>query len=349
MRLVRRLSLPDADDQALCLATEGSPSFTFTASTELGWLCKYDLRLRSRDQRAWQHRVSEDSEAASVCVHPKEPNRLYVSLGARVCEVDERKLNSENENAQASEWLSVVSTSDEEVNQVVVHPSGEFLASADDSGCVRVVRLKDKTTFKHLRRGHSNICSCVAFRPRQPWEVFSGGLDCLLLLWDFNRGKQRLACRAEVAAGASESQLFNPPFVHALAVPTRRELANHVAAARGDGKVAVYDIAKAKVNRTVCLSGEGASSGGHTASIGHICFTNFNGEKHLLSGGNDGKVVLWNWMQSFADPEPDPNESVLEWSHKHGQKINWTATTTTSSENILVADTSNCVSVYSTC
>ena len=44
--------------------------------------------------------------------------------------------------------------------------------------------------FKTCRRsGHENICSSVAFHPKRAWELVSGGLDCLLINWDFSRGK----------------------------------------------------------------------------------------------------------------------------------------------------------------
>lgn len=37
--------------------------------------------------------------------------------------------------------------------------------------------------------GHENICSCVKFRPKSPWSVVTGGLDCMLILWDFKKEK----------------------------------------------------------------------------------------------------------------------------------------------------------------
>jgi hypothetical protein len=44
-----------------------------------------------------------------------------------------------------------------------------------------------RAPYKTLRRGHSNICSSVAFRPHRPWEVLSGGLDAAVVRWDFSR------------------------------------------------------------------------------------------------------------------------------------------------------------------
>ena len=41
--------------------------------------------------------------------------------------------------------------------------------------------------YKTLRRGHSNICAALAFRPHRPWELLSGGLDSTVVRWDFSR------------------------------------------------------------------------------------------------------------------------------------------------------------------
>ena len=120
-RLSRRLALPDDEDQALSLFTSSSSSDddsnSFLASTELGWLCRYDLRQggsKEKQQAAWKQRLSGSSEATSVAVHPKDPRRIYVSLDTEVFEFDERRLDSP---------AASVSASSEEINQIVVHPS----------------------------------------------------------------------------------------------------------------------------------------------------------------------------------------------------------------------------------
>ncbi len=328
--MCRQLALPDEEDQALALAT--SSSDVFAATTELGWLCLYDLRTSSRESAVLEQRLSSSKEAASLAFDCKVENTLYVALASEVHHVDLRYLDSVT--------TDVVSTSAEDINQVVVNSTGEYLASADDTGEVSVVSLRDRKVFKQLRRGHSSICSCVAFRPRQPWELFSGGLDCLVLLWDFSRGKKKLELAADQTN--SEGQVFNPPMIHSVAVPEKRELANHVAAARGDASIVIYDISKSAVKNTLTLNSLSSGTEGHTASVGHICFSKFTDERHLVSGGNDGNIILWSWNQ----PE-DEAGSLVHWSQKHGKKINWTATTERSSENVLIADTSNNITIYS--
>ncbi|KAG2315530.1 hypothetical protein Bca4012_066345 [Brassica carinata] len=117
----------------------------------------------------------------------------------------------------------------DEVNQVVCNGRSSFLASADDSGDVKIPQwLKDYiiTSFVAL----SSICSSVQFIPWRPWEVITGGLDSKLVLWDFSKG-----------------QCLNPAFVHSIAVPEMDmvdKLGKICAVARGDGIVGLITIAQ---------------------------------------------------------------------------------------------------------
>ena len=346
-RLSRKLSLREGgdEDQGLAIATSFSRPEVFACTTELGWLCMYDLREEG-GRPAASHRLSADAqEVTSLCMHPKDDNLAYASLGREVIELDLRRLD-DTAIATAS---NVVCTAPEEVNQVVLSATGEYLACADDSGEVQVVKAKERSVFKRLRKVHTSICSCVSFRPRQPWDIISGGLDCTINVWDFSRGRVKTSLESSTGLdpgdGAESSQVFNPPMIHALAVPETRELANHVAAARGDASVAVYDlakVAKTKEKRALVLK---SLRKGHTTSVGHLCFTKFSGDRQILSGGNDGNLVMWNWLEgSIGDPS---KPALIPWSLKHGKKINWTATTGSASENVLVADTSSALSVYS--
>jgi WD40 repeat protein len=136
---------------------------------------------------------------------------------------------------------------------------------------------------------HDPMACAVAFRgPSKPWQLLSGGVDNRVALWDFSRPKKccgswnmahmagqhpQLQVQGSAAAGADEQQqhqqqqgqqqqgqLWNPPFVHALALPATAATAEGrgepatsvlpvppavvkrlVAAARGDGVVSVFD------------------------------------------------------------------------------------------------------------
>jgi hypothetical protein len=72
--------------------------------------------------------------------------------------------------------------------------------------------------------------------------------------------------------------------------------------------------------------------------------------KLLLSGGNDGRVVLQTWTKSLPTGsifrESDDSRGVEGWSIEHGRKVNCVAM----SENldrVFVADVSKVLSVYS--
>ena len=66
-----------------------------------------------------------------------------------------------------------------------------WLAAADDSGEVQVASLDawdaPRAAHRTLRRGHTNLASCVRLRPGRETEVVSAGADCRLVHWDAAR------------------------------------------------------------------------------------------------------------------------------------------------------------------
>ncbi|PNW72192.1 hypothetical protein CHLRE_16g678400v5 [Chlamydomonas reinhardtii] len=147
---------------------------------------------------------------------------------------------------------SVVHTYDgarEEVNGLAVNCRGAYLAAGDDGGEVQVYDLVAGRQYKGIRNVHRSLCSSVAFRPHKPWDLLSSGLDSTIAKYDFSRPKcidrwDMAALAAQPgAAGGGGGQIFNPPFVHQVAVPTgeSRPGCGWLAAARGDGAVVVLD------------------------------------------------------------------------------------------------------------
>jgi WD40 repeat protein len=134
--------------------------------------------------------------------------------------------------------------SQEEVNSIAVSAAnGGWLAAADDAGEAHVMSLQPQqgmaqpsshaqggaaaaaegqtaveaaaaaaapvrvpATCKTLRRGHSNICSSVAFRPHRPWELLSGGLDATVVMWDFSRLRSLQTWNLNTEATASRGE-----------------------------------------------------------------------------------------------------------------------------------------------
>jgi WD40 repeat protein len=80
------------------------------------------------------------------------------------------------------------------VNHIAVTPRGDLLAAADDSGQVAVVSLASHALVKTLKRQHTNIASCVAWRPNRAGELLSAGLDSRVVAWDAPNGRVRHVC-----------------------------------------------------------------------------------------------------------------------------------------------------------
>ena len=77
----------------------------------------------------------------------------------------------------------------DEINSLALSPNGTYLAAADDSGEVKILNVRTHELHKTLRGSHTNICAAVAFRPHQPWEVLSCGLDAQAVRWNFATGR----------------------------------------------------------------------------------------------------------------------------------------------------------------
>lgn len=103
------------------------------------------------------------------------------------------------------------------------------------------------------------ICSCVCFRPKTTWEVWSGGLDCSIVRWDYSRGRVMNTFSTQAStASASATQTLNPPFVNSMSFT--RDGA-HLFAASGNGEVLLFDARKQAEIRRVT---------GHTHSVMHV-------------------------------------------------------------------------------
>ena len=66
----------------------------------------------------------------------------------------------------------------------------------------------------------------------------------------------------------------------------------------------------------------GLGEGGHRAGVAHCCFPGYAPGRSLLqSGGNDGRLLLWDWGAAVAGTGPP---TVLA-AAAHGAKVNWAA------------------------
>jgi WD repeat-containing protein 53 len=244
------------------------------------------------------------------------------------------------------------------------------LAAADDSGEITLLDLSSSSSSssssslssKILRRVHNNICSTVAFRSHRPWEVMSGGLDAMMVRWDFSRlktvKKWNIATEATIAANGASSeqqQFINPPMVHCITTPYGDDvedggIAKLVVVARGDGCVAVYDgDGRGRGNsgggqqrggqRTKKKGGKNkdeedkvdgplavlrSDNGGHTSSANCVEFVHGCGWQRVVSGGNDGRCVVWKWEREMPCNEEEETCSKENGGFEvnKGRKIN---------------------------
>lgn len=345
----------------LCCATSRTSPDEVVSSSEDGSVRVFDLRTEKCSVR---HECFGGEAVASVSRNPANSTELYAAAGPVLYCLDLRVGSSSRE-------LQRYDFSLEEINQVVVNQKGTYVATADDSGDVKVIDVQNGKLYRTLRGVHTNICSAVQFHPQKPWEVVSGALDSKIVKWDFSKGKD-LTSVDLVGGNANLGQLCNPPFVHALAVPEGRgsgESGRVVAVARGDGALDVYDLGfenekslkgkglKSRRGAHQHSSGKGEGEepagkahglrcrldgehGGHSSAVSSVAFAAFGErDRFLVSGSNDKFVKLWNWRSS------DVGHSLVH-NILHRKKINWLSTVDRNSGNLVVADTSKVLSVY---
>lgn len=305
----------------------------------------------------------EGEAVASVAFGSQSSEIVFAAAGNKVFSFDLRKPDIIYKTFEAE-----YAHNQDEVNSLAISPNGRFLATSDDSGDVKIIDLQSNTLFKSLRK-HSNICSTVCFRgERRPWEVLSGGLDSLLVHWDFSRGRP-IHHHDLVGLAMNSPQVVNPPFVHSIDVSAD---ANVALAALGDNSVLIYDL-----DRDLPVV---QLEDGHSTSVSQARFAQFSPSSHVVSGGNDYSILLWNVGQVLTElrearskkgkaarlqnnrnkkkttkdsteeeEASKPKPYRLEQRINHGSKINWLCTAPLGASalgNLFVADQTSAITAY---
>ena len=297
-------------------------------------------------------------DVTSMCEVFDDNNLLAIAVDNSIVFYNQRNLN---------EPVQQVSFNKQEVNQLDVHFKGTSICACDDSGEIKVIDLKSFQVLKTLR-GHDNICATVKFVTRKPWELISGGLDCKLIRWDFNRGRPLTVLnQVDLISNSDDKSLsmgsgsysINPPMIHSIDMfPST----STVICGLGNGMIAAYGLRSGKEMDLLCMETF------HSSSIACVCCIEVPKkeakliDQFVISGGNDGKICVVEFRKEEPSTEKFPAKPSLRsifqltlathWNNS--SKINWISVQSPSvieaTEHqvlrVFVADQTSSVSVY---
>lgn len=149
---------------------------------------------------------------------------------------------------------------------VAFSPDGSYLLSGGKDGTLRLWQVETGREVSKFE-GHDGLVTCLTFAPKGQLAL-SGGLDGQVYLWDVKKGERA----ADFTFGASVKYVYQVAF----------EANGKRALVSADNQVYVLDAASGKVMQTLV---------GHTAAA--TCAVFSPDGKHVLSGGDDGALRLW--------------------------------------------------------
>jgi WD40 repeat protein len=185
----------------------------------------------------------------------------------------------------------------DDVNDFAVDPQAGAVAVPTDTGDIELLALADLSPLRTLQGGHSNIAGCARFRG-DGGELFSGGFDERLVLWDPSNGKRRSVLAAKEllpdeasAEVGTTTQILNPPFILSLAVGPQDSLA----VALGDGSLVALPYDQGRPPRG---DAPWKARGGHSAPADAIAWLvpaapGAKASPTLASAGRDCMLRLW--------------------------------------------------------
>ncbi|CAO3665232.1 unnamed protein product [Umbelopsis vinacea] len=214
--------------------------------------------------------------------------QFYMAVGSKVLVFDMR-----NTNMILSEASREYEFCGDEINTIGINERNNFLCTADDLGEVKVIDLESHKLYKQFRTKHQNLCMAACFRPRKPWELWSGGMDNTIFQWDISKGSSTASFDTN-QTDPNTQQLVNPPFVYSLRI---HPSGDWVAAGLGDGSVDVIKLSSKtkKVSR-------GRLSDAHGTLVNSLAFVHPSKDPLMWSGSANGNLALWNLDSSEAAP-----------------------------------------------
>ncbi|XP_061492608.1 WD repeat-containing protein 53 isoform X2 [Rhineura floridana] len=186
-----------------------------------------------------------------------------------------------------------------------------------------------------------------------------------VMMWNLQKARPLwiVDLQEEESDEHATGQLFNPPLAHSLSVST---CGNVFGCGAEDGKIRIFRVTGAKFEQEVLFKG-------HSLAVSQVFF--LPEAYRLITGGNDGKVLLWdvsNEVGKLRSPvksihrrrarmpnttkKADKMNTELTNEHvpilpkltiEHGEKVNWISyAEIKSSRRVLVADQSSSISIY---
>ncbi|XP_074689489.1 WD repeat-containing protein 53 isoform X2 [Strix aluco] len=190
------------------------------------------------------------------------------------------------------------------------------------------------------------------------------------MLWNLQKARPLWTtnlqeCEMEEHSAESAGQFFNPPLAHSLSVAS---CGNVFGCGAQDGKVRIFRVTGVKFECELEFQG-------HSLGVSQVLF--MPEAYWLLTGGNDGKVLLWDVSSDVGKQQKSPAKSLQrrkaqapastrkdgklskvasnelatvlpKLTIEHGEKVNWiSCAEIKGSKRVLVADQSSSVSVYS--
>lgn len=342
-------------DDTFCLSVSKNGSRLYTGHHEKVKIWKFEQE-RTPLKSGWEFErtivIPVKDDVMCICeAVDKDSQLLLISVGSSIIFY----------NHNLDEPIRQVSFNEQDINQLDVHSNGHLVCVCDDSGDVRVFDVKSFSLLKTLR-SHDNICSTVKFVPRKPWELISGGLDCKLIRWDFNRGRPlTILNQVDLLPNSDDTDVsgnysINPPMVHCIDI---FPLTSTVVCGLGNGTILAYSLRSGK---EVDLLSVGTF---HSKSVACVCCVEITKpetkttDQFVVSGGNDGNICV---IQFKKENEFLPKlkkqtagtghclELTTQWDNQ--SKINWVSVLncnvdkTESVLRVFVADLTSSVSVY---
>lgn len=187
------------------------------------------------------------------------------------------------------------------------------------------------------------------------------------MLWNLQKARPLWTtnlqeCETKEDSLQSAGQFFNPPLAHSLSVAS---CGNVFGCGAQDGKVRIFRVTGAKFERELEFQG-------HSLGVSQVLF--MPESYWFLTGGNDGRVLLWDVSGDVGKQQKSPAKSLQrrkapasnkkdgklnklasnehagvlpKLTIEHGEKVNWiSCAEIKGSRRVLVADQSSSISVY---